>query len=548
MKKIITCFLFLKALFSVFAQELPDEEELREDQIIQVRNKVRQYCKLMSEYAEDAKKSDQRFDIQKLFSSEDGYTEVFDDLDTNNDTLLIDYLTSITDKYAHSLKFCFQNIESAPIVRARIPKYSTKQFAQIEVTKNIQFKSGKKKTVIFAININLEDYKIWSIEITYSSSKAPGDITNTKDTTKNQRDFTPPKPPETYDVYINSNDTTYGSAYASPQTDVFARETVILTVTPKEGYKFKKWKPEPEGIEKISDSVWTFRMPYDDVKVMAIFKKKIYEGYEFGIWGSLYKPWLRSTVDGVGKSSSKLGGAVGLRVDFPFRFTERLSFRPGVDFAFYYSSFSFDRQPDTLNVTSNLAGLPDNSFIMATEFRGYKERHTAVYLRVPLMVQYQWKNGFYLAAGSQLGFRIHSNCRILSDNIVTKGFSNYTNVWYEDLPHHGFGSYPNLNQKCGKTDFGFSFSGVVEVGIRVLDFKNGDKLYFGSFFDYSFKDISKGKLSKESIVYNENGTPTLNSILLSQKNGNAITDKVQPFAVGVQVRYILSYPISKNTN
>jgi len=155
---IIVCFLLLSV--SVFAAV-----NLTKEQETTVRNVVRQYCKLMSEFASNEDNVTNKPKIIELFSGNE--TTVFDDLITNKETSLNDYLINITGEFNHTLKFTFKGVEQATIGSITAPKIGSSKddkFAEIEITKEINIPKKGNKTVKNFIIINLEkNYQIWGI-------------------------------------------------------------------------------------------------------------------------------------------------------------------------------------------------------------------------------------------------------------------------------------------------------------------------------------------------------------------------------------------------
>ena len=267
----------------------------------------------------------------------------------------------------------------------------------------------------------------------------------------------------------------------------------------------------------------------------------IFGNYEIGLSASGGLSALHfSTTDG--RNPSYSAGYV-LGWDFAILFTEKWSFRTGINMASYYASVSFDRMKTrNLTVTPKEGGLPANSsFYVVTEYREYEELHEALYLRFPLMVQYRMGKYFYAAAGIQTGILANGTYRIKSGELVTEGYSDFTWQLYDDIPEHGFDIYSNI-KSTNKPDFGIALSGALETGVK-WGLNNGMALYTGVFLDYGLNDIRKSSPTKESIVYDENGAHTFNSILYSKNEGTPMTGKVQPLAVGLRMRLSMGFGI-----
>lgn len=271
-------------------------------------------------------------------------------------------------------------------------------------------------------------------------------------------------------------------------------------------------------------------------------QKNIFDNYEISLHASGGLSALRYTSETGGETSYGAGYSFGW--DAAFFFTEQWAFRTGIDMTSYNARVTFDRQENRYLVTTP-AGLPaDSRFYLVAEYRQYEEKQEALYLRFPLMVQYRTpgvKARFYAAAGLQVGIRANATYRIRSGTLTTRGYSDYTAQYYEEFSGHGFETYPDISA-MGKLNLGVALSGALETGM-MWTMKNGMALYTCVYVDYAFNDIRKDSPSEEAIVYNESlpSDYRYNSILHSQTDGKPLTGKVQPFAVGLRLRWSMQF-------
>jgi len=234
------------------------------------------------------------------------------------------------------------------------------------------------------------------------------------------------------------------------------------------------------------------------------------------------------------KTSFGIGNNFGF--DVAFLFTEQIAFRTGVNLATYKSSVNIDKH----NVRYEIPlppGIDKEKFFMIAEYTKYEELQEAFFIRLPLMLQYQTgsKQKFYIAAGFIAGLPLNSFSQINADQLVTRGYSDYTMQEYENMPDHGFYTYPNI-KSGSELDFGISLSAALEAGLK-MSLKNGMYLYSGIFADYGLNNIRKGDSMKETVIFNEEAKNfNYNSILHSQTDGKPLTDKVQPIAFGLKLR------------
>ena len=271
-------------------------------------------------------------------------------------------------------------------------------------------------------------------------------------------------------------------------------------------------------------------------------QKHLFDHYEVGLTGSVGLSALHFTIADGSKPSYGAGFAYGC--DVAVILSDHWSLGTGLNMASYHASISSKIQ-ETRNLIATPAGLPaDTRFYMDTEYRGYEERHDALFIRFPLMAQYRIPAGaqryFYVSAGVQTGIRVNATCRIRTNEIVTKGFSEFTKQYYEGLPVHGFDSFSEIKSKSRSDDFGIVLSGALETGV-IWMLKNEMSLYTGLFLDYGLNDIRKSASEKAPIEYHETEMHTFNSILQSQNDGRPMTGKVLPLAVGLRLRWSIRF-------
>ena len=283
--------------------------------------------------------------------------------------------------------------------------------------------------------------------------------------------------------------------------------------------------------------------------------QNLLERYEIGLCGSAGLSALHFTTADGSKPSYSAGYAFGM--DIAVLFAERWAFRTGVNMSAYHASVAFGKLETRTQIPSPLE-LPDgmtteyDQFYLITEYSGYEELHKAIYLRFPLMVQYQMKadakRNFYVAAGLQVGIGANTVYMLRSDDVVTKGYSDHTMQYYEfqdfseygeDFSKHGLDKYENV-KSMNKSDFGLVLSGALETGLR-WKLRNEMALYTGIFLDYSFNDVRRDSPTNGSINYDDKGAHTFNSFLQSQSDGTPMTGKIHPLAVGLRLRWSMLF-------
>ena len=260
------------------------------------------------------------------------------------------------------------------------------------------------------------------------------------------------------------------------------------------------------------------------------------EKLEIGISGAAGLSAL--TVSPIDDVKPSFGVGYNFGWDVAFKLNPQLSFRTGINLASFKSSISFDRL-DVQFILPPPAGIPeDYDFYMHAEYDKYEELFEAFFVRLPLMFQFQTgaEKQFYIAAGFLVGIPVNSFSQIKTDQLVTKGYSDFTMLEYENMPSHGFDTQLDI-KSASKLEFGVSISAAIETGIK-WKFNNGINLYTGIYADFGLNNIRKSDDLQEAVIYNnENQSFTFNSILHSQTEGRAMADKVAPVAFGVKIRF-----------
>jgi len=259
--------------------------------------------------------------------------------------------------------------------------------------------------------------------------------------------------------------------------------------------------------------------------------------HEFSVYGGgglstlLYNP-------AVGKQSNGFGGLAGL--GYTLFFNDYFGIGTGAEIALYNAKFksaSFYSE----NMTVDISGDP---FLYKSQIEGFKERHTAFSVNIPLMLNFQTGgyHRFYGALGAKIGIPLTADYKSSVGKITTSGYYEFENHEYagDDFEFMGFGTFSDEVGGKGDLKLKLAYLASAELGMKWNLSKN-TALYTGLYADYGLNDIAK----RESgiAVYNA-GNPQdigFNSVLSSQykkPNGKTenFTDKVSPLAVGIKVK------------
>ena len=264
--------------------------------------------------------------------------------------------------------------------------------------------------------------------------------------------------------------------------------------------------------------------------------------HELSVWGAGGLSTLRYSPT-FGDRSSKLGGAFGL--GYTFYFSEQFGVLAGVELAFYNAKVTVNGLTDHFGVIDRTGndGIPRN-VDFRTKFSNYEETQRMMNINIPIALQFQQpvigKHKFFASLGFKLGFPVSGSYKV-SDNSTLKT-SGYYYVWNHELlaPRYlGYGTFRTGGSK-EDFDFGFSFMGTVEAGMK-WRLNQLFSLYTGVYFEYGFNDIVD-RHGDRFLVYNEASPAnfTTNSLLTSQYTQNGQTksfvNHVSPVAFGLKVR------------
>ncbi len=235
-----------------------------------------------------------------------------------------------------------------------------------------------------------------------------------------------------------------------------------------------------------------------------------------------------------GKTETNLGGQFG--VGYNFFFSPNWSINTGLEMSLYTGKFTAATLDESYPI-SKPAGAPKNSsFYFQSAYQNYEETQTASYLNIPLMIQYQTlgKHKFYASAGVKIGIPLSASYESTAESLTTRGYSDYTEQYYENMPPHGFDTYQGVSSS-GDLDMNLAFLGAMETGMK-WQLSNQISLYTGLYVDYGFNNIKSTDTNTNMVVYDEKN-PTkksYNSLFQSE-----FVDKVSPMGVGIKLKLSL---------
>ena len=230
-----------------------------------------------------------------------------------------------------------------------------------------------------------------------------------------------------------------------------------------------------------------------------------------------------------GKKNLGIGGDCG--IGYSCFFHEQWGIGIGVDLGFYNTKAILD---NVQLISSGLQDSENDRFDMYSTLMNYTEKQKAMFLNIPLILQFQTKGTqkFYANAGVKIGLPLSCKFSVSDATIINKGYYPDYDNWLEMPGFAGFGTFANYNS-TGKLKLGLAAMLTLEAGGK---WKLGEKvsLYTGIYFDYGLNNTLKDK--EQPFVNYTNTQPaefTTNSAIPS------LTAKISPIAVGFKLRLAL---------
>ncbi|MDR0560988.1 MAG: PorT family protein [Prevotellaceae bacterium] len=267
--------------------------------------------------------------------------------------------------------------------------------------------------------------------------------------------------------------------------------------------------------------------------------------HEFSIFAGGGLSGLRYATEYSG-GKNEYGGQIGL--GYRYFFSSNLGFVTGAEVSLYRSRFSLNS--DNFATSTMAVDHDYDDFEFRSSISEYEETQNALFLQIPLMIQFQkGKNHqFYIAAGGKIGIPVGGNYRSAVGSIENSGYYSEEDYEYTTQKFMGFGTFKD-NSFTGDLKFKTAFFASVETGAK-WKLKDGLSLYSGVYVDYGLNNICEEISSAKQFVSYNRSSPrdfSINSVLNSQYAQNSFsqtfTDKIIPVSVGIK----LSLTFGSNT-
>jgi len=243
----------------------------------------------------------------------------------------------------------------------------------------------------------------------------------------------------------------------------------------------------------------------------------------------------------LGKQSNGAGGNIG--IGYTFFFAENFGFNTGIELSLYNAKIKADGFNDVLRYQIDVSDGEKYDFY--SSIKNYEEKQEAMYINIPLMLQFQYgeKNKLYASTGIKIGIPVNGKYKSSASGITNKGYFYDTGNWAESQEFMGFGTYTDYSND-EDIDLRVACLYSAEVGVK-WGLNKQMALYTGAYIDYGLNDIVKGGHDRNftKLVETADGLRSTNNSFLNSAIGYSsntlrqeLTEKVVPMTVGFKVR------------
>ena len=182
----------------------------------------------------------------------------------------------------------------------------------------------------------------------------------------------------------------------------------------------------------------------------------------------------------------------------------------------------------TLNFLSSTSDVDTDgdSYEFRTNYKSWEEKQHALFVEVPLEVQYRHffskKIGLLASAGAKVSIPVLATYETTGGTMVTSGYYSQWNVELNNMPQHGFTTLTNTYS--GDLSLKAAYTGIADVGC-LFTLSKKMNLYLGGYVNYGLNNILKPDTKQ---IYQSNGT--YNGVLTSDQ-----LTKITPVALGIKV-------------
>jgi outer membrane protein OmpA-like peptidoglycan-associated protein len=213
-----------------------------------------------------------------------------------------------------------------------------------------------------------------------------------------------------------------------------------------------------------------------------------------------------------------------INAGYSYYFTPQWGLHTGLGFQSFQSLSTLNYLSSTPDIDSQ-----GESFTFKANYKNWQERQTALFVEIPLTVQYKLpiapKFGLLASAGGKIAFPFNTTYKSVGGEIVTTGFYKQYNAELYGMPQHGFSTY--TNSFTGNLSLKTSIMAIADLGGL---YKLNDKtdLYVGGYINYGLNNILN---TENKLIYQYNGLDGVYNGLLTSTQ----TNKINPISFGLKV-------------
>ncbi|GHV72354.1 hypothetical protein FACS1894201_01050 [Bacteroidia bacterium] len=231
-----------------------------------------------------------------------------------------------------------------------------------------------------------------------------------------------------------------------------------------------------------------------------------------------------------GKKTDGFGGNLGLGYTYLFNSTWGLG--TGLEIGYYNTRLKLDA---TTSIIPDLTNDYGYGYYLQTTLNEYTEKQSAIFLNIPLMLQFQTPLSlgkfFYLRAGGKIGIPFSAKATIHDGSLTNTAIYPDLGMAISEPKFMGLGTFDD-RYATETLGFKLAYSAAVEAGVKWL-LKNRAALYTGFYFDYGLNDIRK---DKDKTFIRQNALDPENFATNSALIAKDFMDKVAPLSTGIRLR------------
>jgi hypothetical protein len=239
------------------------------------------------------------------------------------------------------------------------------------------------------------------------------------------------------------------------------------------------------------------------------------------------------------KPGFKVNSSLGFSSDFGIGFTGFFSRQVGIHTSVGFGLFNVKSKMNLYYITPDFKDRFGYVYDLHTQLLDYTEIHKAMFVTIPVMLQFQTKQkqywdwtrsqkaGFYALGGVKVNLLFNNRYEAGVDQLFNAGYFPKEDNWQATQTFAGLGYYDGINTE-GKLDFGVMVLFACETGVK-WRIDNNIFVYTGVFFDCALNDPTKEKRQPYGNFTAPEYLPDLTLLKFSER--------VNFMAVGIKLRF-----------